>query len=48
LKKRLVAYEHIEIQLTLLKAVVLGDYKLPYHIIFGQGEVKFLEYQTNS
>lgn len=47
LKKRLVAYEHIEIQLSLLKAVVLGDDKLPYHIIFGEGEVKFLEYQTN-
>jgi hypothetical protein len=47
LKKRLVAYEHIEIQLSVLKAVVLGDDEKPFHLIFGEGENKLLEYQQN-
>ena len=47
LKKRLVAYEHIEFQLSILKPVVLGDNKKPYHAIFSEGEDKLLEYQKN-
>lgn len=47
LKKRLHAYEFIENQIAVLKGVVLGDDKKPYHLIFGQGENKFLEFQKN-
>ncbi len=47
LKKRLVAYEYIETQISVLKAVVLGDDGKPYHMIFGEGENKLLEYQQN-
>ncbi len=47
LKKRLVVYEHIEIQLSILKTVVLGDDKKPYHMIFSEGEDNFFDYQKN-
>jgi hypothetical protein len=47
LKKRLVAYEHIEIQLSILKTVMLGDDGNPYHFIFTEGEIKLVDYQKN-
>jgi hypothetical protein len=47
LKKRLHAYGFIETQIAVLKSVVLGDDGKPFHMIFGQGETKFLEFQTN-
>jgi hypothetical protein len=47
LKKRLVAYEHIEVQLSILKLVILGEDKKPYHAVFNEGEDKLLEYQKN-
>lgn len=47
LKKRLRAYEFIENQIAVLKSVVLGEDKRPFHMIFAQGEEKFLEFQRN-
>lgn len=47
LKKRLRAYEFIEHQIAVLKSVVLDDDGKPYHLIFGQGSIKFLEFQEN-
>ncbi|MCL3780959.1 hypothetical protein EMN47_11250 [Prolixibacteraceae bacterium JC049] len=47
LKKRLNAYQYIENQIGVLKAVVMGDDKRPFHMMFSEGETKFLEYQQN-
>jgi hypothetical protein len=47
LKKRINAYEHIERQIGVLKLIVLGDDKKPFHNIFIEGEARFLEYQQN-
>jgi hypothetical protein len=47
LKKRMDAYQFIENQISVLKAVALGDDKRPYHMIFSYGEDAFLEYQKN-
>jgi len=47
LKKRLHAYEFIENQIAIMKSVVLDDDGKPYHMIFGQGESKFYEFQKN-
>ncbi|WP_339700911.1 hypothetical protein [uncultured Marixanthomonas sp.] len=47
LKKRLNAYEFIENQIAVMKSVVLDDDGKPFHLIFGQGESKFYEFQQN-
>jgi hypothetical protein len=47
LKKRLKAYQYIENQISVLKAVVLGEDKKPYHSIFSFGEEKFYEFQKD-
>lgn len=47
LKKRLHAYEFIENQIAVMKGIVLGEDGKPFHIIFGQGESKFYEFQKN-
>tara|TARA_R110002012_G_scaffold99170_2_gene237084 strand:+ start:1896 stop:2444 length:549 start_codon:yes stop_codon:yes gene_type:complete len=47
LKKRLYAYQFIENQIVVMKAVVLGDDGKPYHMIFSQGEEKLLEFQKD-
>ena len=48
LKKRLAAYQYIESQLAVLKAVVLDerDYK-PYHMMFSYNDVEFFDFQKN-
>ena len=45
LKKRLNAYQYIENQIAVLKAVVLGGDKKPFHMMFSEGENEFLKYQ---
>ncbi|MBS2101138.1 hypothetical protein [Carboxylicivirga linearis] len=47
LKKRLTAYQYIENQIGILKGVVIDDDRKSYHLIFDNGETKFLEYQQN-
>ena len=47
IKKRLNAYTFIENQISAMKGVILGDDNRPYHFIFGQGELKFLEYHKD-
>jgi len=48
LKKRLGAYQYIESQLAVLKTVVLDEYdNKPYHMMFSNGDVEFIDYQKN-
>lgn len=47
LKKRLMAYQYIENQIAVLKGVVMDSDGKPYHMIFNEGEIKFIEYQRN-
>lgn len=48
LKKRLDAYQNIEMLIADLKGVVLDDFdRKPYHMIFGYGENEFIKIQNN-
>jgi len=48
LKKRLASYEYIEMQLAVLKSVVLDeDDGKAYHVMFSYGENQFFDYQKN-
>ncbi|WP_166964332.1 hypothetical protein [Yeosuana marina] len=47
LKKRLHAYEFIENQIAVMKAVALGDDNKPYHSLLGNGEKEFYKFQEN-
>nr|WP_319401658.1 hypothetical protein [uncultured Carboxylicivirga sp.] len=47
LKKRLSAYQHIENQIAVLKGDAMDSDGKAYHMIFNEGETKFIEYQQN-